>query len=60
MTPIERQILRNQIVIMQNIFFNKNEDLGITIEETRELLNPKVLGESCCDMSEDAKRGRGE
>lgn len=43
MNPIERQILKNQIVIMHYVFFRGNKEIDEAIEETRELLNPNFL-----------------
>ncbi|KKL52246.1 hypothetical protein LCGC14_2287430 [marine sediment metagenome] len=55
MTPIERQLLKNQVIIMESVFFKGSEDTNIRIEETRELLNPNVIERLCCGMSEVEK-----
>lgn len=54
MTPIERQILENQLSIMKNL--TDIDELGQkTLEgniwDTAELLNPTNKEESACDMS---------
>jgi len=56
MNEIERQILKNQIMIMENVFFKENKEIEIRIEETRELLNPNILEKYSCDMGEGVSR----
>ncbi len=51
MTPIERQILKNQIGLLSSQCFGHRMTKPL-IEETKELLNPKGADEDCCDMSE--------
>ena len=63
MTPIERQILKNQADIM--FWISKGDNpmegyFGKRIKETIELLSPEIIEESACDMEECVKRGRGE
>ena len=50
MTPIEKQILENQVILMRGInhkYFNKH------IIETEKLLNPEFKEENCCEMPEE-------
>ncbi len=63
MTPIERQILLNQVKIMEllrGLYPKEHFSLGggeedIEICKTLEFLNPKGSNEPCCKMEEDVK-----
>ena len=57
MTPIERQILRNQLELFK-LHDTESETLHSRVSETLALLNPKGADEDCCEM--DAKRGLEE
>ena len=65
MTPIEKQILRNQSTILAALgtLMSDNHFKKRTIkrmEETLELIYPKGSNKPYCDMNEFVKRGRGE
>ena len=51
MTPIERQILLNQRIIMKKLE-GRNVSFEVGIIETSELLSPKGADEDCCEMEE--------
>jgi len=60
MTPIERQMLKNQRIILRYLWLKDNDytsgDRTLLIEtakETERLLNPKQSDEPCCEMPEE-------
>ncbi len=63
MTPIEKQILYNQITIMERLN-ELDKDTGMRIGgkcddkifKTLELLNPTKKKEDACDMSEEKRK----
>ena len=60
MTPIERQILLNQISLMEKIRSKDFHDgLVDNIDSTMKMVNPKELEKSACDMEEFAEESNG-
>ncbi len=52
MDKIQRQILKNQLAIMDKISGMKVYDMKNRVSETIILLSPTIEKEPCCDMEE--------
>ena len=54
MNSIEKQILLNQKVLMESqLNYSVDSELLLELDNTRELLNPKIKDEPCCEMEEE-------